>query len=237
MIHITKHCVTFNTYGMKTTKTLSHHHVALLSFSAACNTHQDNHIYIYIYIKWNPLTRTHCSLCYTCRRTCGSTTKMKLTTTQQPSTQYEHRSHIRIWSNRLLISSGPCLRLTDQATLPTPVIIGRKYLPLNPVSGTHRSQLDVTYLLPTLPIPVSGGCGWRMPALGQCCQVCELRTADLVAFYTWQSLLHATALPIDELHLEMGTAKSALSLCNWPRPNKQFHSTHTFSYSPVLRVD
>jgi len=33
------------------------------------------------------------------------------------------------------------------------------------------------------------------------------------------------------------TAKSALSLCNWPRPNKQFQRTHTFSYSPALHVD
>jgi len=33
---------------------------------------------------------------------------------------------------------------------------------------------------------------------------CELRTADQVAFYMWQSLFHATALPIDGLHLEMG---------------------------------
>ena len=27
------------------------------------------------------------------------------------------------------------------------------------------------------------------------------------------------------------TAKSALSLCNWPRPNKQFHSTHVLLFS------
>ena len=32
----------------------------------------------------------------------------------------------------------------------------------------------------------------------------ELRTANQVAFYTWQSLLHATALPIDTLQVEMG---------------------------------
>ena len=37
-----------------------------------------------------------------------------------------------------------------------------------------------------------------------CCHVCELRTADLVAFYTWQSILHATILHIDGLRLEMG---------------------------------
>jgi hypothetical protein len=31
-----------------------------------------------------------------------------------------------------------------------------------------------------------------------------MRTAYLVAFYTLHSLLHATALPIDGLHLKMG---------------------------------
>jgi len=35
------------------------------------------------------------------------------------------------------------------------------------------------------------------------CQVCELRTADHVVFYEWQSLFYATALNIDGLHLEM----------------------------------
>jgi hypothetical protein len=80
--------------------------------------------------------------------------------------------------------------------------------------------------------------GWQTPAPGQCCQVCELRTANQVAFYMRQNLLHATALPIDVLHLEMGlpvdsfTAKSPLSLCSWPRPNKQFHSTHTVLWLP-----
>ena len=33
------------------------------------------------------------------------------------------------------------------------------------------------------------------------------------------------------------TAKSALSLCNGPHPNKEFHSMHTFSNSPLLHVD
>jgi len=31
-----------------------------------------------------------------------------------------------------------------------------------------------------------------------------MRTANQVAFYSQQSLLHATALPIDGLYLEMG---------------------------------
>jgi hypothetical protein len=35
-------------------------------------------------------------------------------------------------------------------------------------------------------------------------RVCELRTADQEATYTRNSLLHATALPIDGLHLKMG---------------------------------
>jgi len=43
-----------------------------------------------------------------------------------------------------------------------------------------------------------------MPTLRQCSWVCEMRTANKVAFYTQQSLLHATALPIDGLHLETG---------------------------------
>ena len=42
------------------------------------------------------------------------------------------------------------------------------------------------------------------PTPGQCCRLCELRTADQVAFYSRQSLLHATALPLDGLDLEMG---------------------------------
>ena len=32
----------------------------------------------------------------------------------------------------------------------------------------------------------------------------ELWTADQVAFYTGQSLLHTTALPVSGLHMEMG---------------------------------
>jgi len=43
-----------------------------------------------------------------------------------------------------------------------------------------------------------------MPTLRQCSRVCELRTAHQAACYMRQSLLHATALPIDGLHLEMG---------------------------------
>ena len=50
-------------------------------------------------------------------------------------------------------------------------------------------------------------------------------------------------LPIDGLHWRWGflsihfAAKSVLSRCNGCRPNKQFHSTHTFSNSPTLSVD
>ena len=51
---------------------------------------------------------------------------------------------------------------------------------------------------------IASDCGWRTPALVQCCQVCELRTANQMGFYTLQSLLHTTALPINGLHLEMG---------------------------------
>jgi hypothetical protein len=52
-------------------------------------------------------------------------------------------------------------------------------------------------------LQVASDCGRRKPTLGQCSLVCELRKVDQVAFYTRQSLLHATALPIDGLQLEM----------------------------------
>ena len=89
-------------------------------------------------------------------------------------------------------------------------------------------------------VQIAADCGWRTPVLGQCCQVCELRTADQVAFYTWQSLLHATALPIDGLHLDMGFpvdyvhGEIRAESLNCPRPNKQFHSTHTHTHTHVL---
>jgi hypothetical protein len=39
-------------------------------------------------------------------------------------------------------------------------------------------------------------CGLQTLTLAQCSWVCKLKMADQVAFYMWQSLLHATALPI-----------------------------------------
>ena len=51
-------------------------------------------------------------------------------------------------------------------------------------------------------LQVASDCGRHTPTLGQCPPVCGLRTADQLAFYTRQSLLHATALPIDGLDLE-----------------------------------
>ena len=57
-------------------------------------------------------------------------------------------------------------------------------------------------------------------------------------FYTRQSLLHATALHIDRLHLEMGLNVDSFHgeiqagcLFNGSRPNKQFHSTHTHTHT------
>jgi hypothetical protein len=50
---------------------------------------------------------------------------------------------------------------------------------------------------------IASGCGQWMQTLGQCSVVCKLRTSDPVTFYIWPNL-HATALPIDGLHLEMG---------------------------------
>jgi len=66
------------------------------------------------------------------------------------------------------------------------------------LGGHHPPQRTSAY------VQITSDCGWQTPALRQHCQVCELRTADQVAFYTWQSLLHTTALLIDGLHLEMG---------------------------------
>jgi len=68
--------------------------------------------------------------------------------------------------------------------------------------AVHSDQTCVS--LERAYVQIASDCGWRTSVLGQCCQVCELRTADQVANYTWQSLLQCTALPIDELHLLMG---------------------------------
>jgi len=69
----------------------------------------------------------------------------------------------------------------------------------------------------------------------QCSWVCEMRMADQMAFYTQQSLLHATALPIHGLHLETEFHVSSfhgeihIESHNRPQLNKQFRKTHTRS--------
>jgi len=91
-------------------------------------------------------------------------------------------------------------------------------------------------------VQITSDCGWRTPERGHCCQVCELRAADQVAFYTWQSLLHATALPIDGLQLEMGPSvdsvhgeirAESLQLT----PSDYSTTAHIRSYSPAVHVD
>jgi hypothetical protein len=46
--------------------------------------------------------------------------------------------------------------------------------------------------------------GRRTQILRQYSRVCKLRMAEQLDFYTRQSLLHITVLPIDRLNLEMG---------------------------------
>jgi hypothetical protein len=61
----------------------------------------------------------------------------------------------------------------------------------------------------TCPMPectylqIASDFGRQTPTLWHCSRVCKLRTANQVAFYTWQSLSHTTALPINRLRLEM----------------------------------
>ena len=51
---------------------------------------------------------------------------------------------------------------------------------------------------------IASDCGQQMQTLRQCSVVCKLRTSDPVTFYAWLNL-HATAVPIDGLHLVMGS--------------------------------
>ena len=52
-------------------------------------------------------------------------------------------------------------------------------------------------------VQITSDCGRWTPTFRQCSWACKLRTVDQVAFYTWKSLLHATTLPSNQLHLEM----------------------------------
>ena len=62
-------------------------------------------------------------------------------------------------------------------------------------------------------------------------------------FYTWQSLSHTTALPINRLYLEMGLHVDSFhseihaESVQWNRPHQQIHSTNIFSNSPSLHVN
>ena len=47
---------------------------------------------------------------------------------------------------------------------------------------SHQTRVRLEHVC----VQIASDCGWRTPALGHCCQVCELRTANQVAFYTWQ---------------------------------------------------
>jgi hypothetical protein len=113
---------------------------------------------------------------------------------------------------------------------------------MSEVSGQYAGcaihSCQTCLMLERAHMQITLNCSQWMPTLRLCSQVCELWTADRLAFCTWQSLLHTTALPISGLHLQMVhlliqfTAKSVLSLRNEHCPNKQFHSTHTFSNTP-----
>ena len=124
---------------IKTRLTLSNTcHAVLLSFS-----HQDMHIH-----KMKSITRKHCSLHYTYRRNCSSTRKTKLTAThkdgrslinshRKPVTELSRMSvpnlNIQIKRYWLVIGYGPEPKLMN---LLTPVVIGKRYLPLHPVTST-----------------------------------------------------------------------------------------------------
>jgi hypothetical protein len=62
-------------------------------------------------------------------------------------------------------------------------------------------------------------------------------------FYTQQTFFTPWPYPLTDCIFKRGfqlfqfTAKSALSLCNGPHPNKEFHSMHVFCNSLVLHVD
>ena len=139
---------------MKTTLTLSN------TPMLRCVLHETHQVCIY---NMKSVTTKRSTLRCTYRRNCGSTTEMKLTphnTTnlykncfQLEWTEWAVQCQVTV----LWLVRAAALEVMWLATLLTPVVIGRKYLPLHPVSGYHRSRLDVTFLLPTLSIPVSGG--------------------------------------------------------------------------------
>jgi len=71
-------------------------------------------------------------------------------------------------------------------------------------SGCAEHSCQTCLTLEHVCSQITSVCGRQTPTFWQCSRVCELRTADQVAFYMWQSHLCATALPIDGLHLETG---------------------------------
>jgi hypothetical protein len=109
-------------------------------------THKDLHI-----LKMKFLKTKCCSLCYTYRRNCSPTTKMKLTCGTQEDIwptinskcksvpQLQQNLTIQVgtkWSRNMWLVPAAARAIMWLATLLTPVVIDRKYLPLNPVNGT-----------------------------------------------------------------------------------------------------
>ena len=58
-------------------------------------------------------------------------------------------------------------------------------------------------MLERASVRIDSDCGRGSPTLGKFSRVCEMRTADQEAFYTRQSLRHATVVYIDGFNLEM----------------------------------
>jgi hypothetical protein len=91
-------------------------------------------------------------------------------------------------------------------------------------------------------VQIASDCGRQAPTLPQYFGVCELRTADQVAFSRDRAFF--TPRPYLPTHCFWGwgcmsthlMAKSTLQLYNGLSRKKQFHSTHTSNY-PALLVD
>jgi hypothetical protein len=147
--------------GMKSTETLSDIHTCCIVEFLSCvkhtrthtHTHTHTHIYIYIYIyiyTMKSVKSKCCSLRYTYRRNCSPTTKMKLTATQEdrwptinskcktvPQLQPTWTSLVGTkWSSHTGLVLAAAQAIMWLATLLTPVVRGRKHLPLNPINGT-----------------------------------------------------------------------------------------------------
>jgi hypothetical protein len=115
-------------------------------------------------------------------------------------TECGRNSELIINKNNILVKVNDTNFCTSQFTMVLAICMGEDS---SQYAGCAVHSYQTCVRLERAYMQIALDCSWQMPALGQCCQVCKLRAADLVAFYTWQSLFH-TALPIDGLHLERG---------------------------------